>query len=77
MVTTKKVSLQCTVELPKPSGITMKGGQITRFFKKKATGEEEEGKKTIFVKSEEGTIKVSIKMFRELEKGEECGKFPR
>ena len=55
----------------------MKGGQITRFFKKKATGEEEEGKKTIFVKSEEGTIKVSIKMFRELEKGEECGKFPR
>ena len=100
-----------TVELPKPSGITVKGkmlprqqisgrklvkkntpveekttpgrgrkksitvppsGQITKFFKKKATGVEEEGKKTTFVKREEGTIKESIKMFRDLEKGEEC-----
>ena len=34
---------------------------------------EEEGKKTTFMKREEGTtIKESIRMFRDLEKGEEC-----
>ena len=48
-------------------------GQITNFFKKKATGVEEEGKKTTFMNREEGTtVKESIRMFRDLEKGEDC-----
>ena len=46
-------------------------GQITQYFKKKAADEEEE-KRTTFVRKEEGKIKESIRMFSELEEGEDC-----